>query len=120
MDVNCCSAVVKSMALPSPMSDIDFFDTHDILTIFHLMQYIAIFSRYFPSVNWPKILQNLIPGVRMLTFLRQNGLFILLKVFSPLKYHKRCPIFGTKYLLKGPRLFGSLFIFQGLYFQCKF
>ena len=61
----------------SPMSDIDFFDTHDILTIFHLMQYIAIFSRYFPSVNWPKILQNFIPGARMLTFSRQNGLFTI-------------------------------------------
>ena len=60
-----------------PMSDIDFFDTHDILTIFHLMQYIAIFSRYFPSVNWPKILQNFIAGARMLTFSRQNGLFTI-------------------------------------------
>ena len=57
-----------------PMSDIVFFDTHDILTIFHLMQYIAIFSRYFPSVNWAKMLQNFIPGARMLKFLRQNGL----------------------------------------------
>ena len=61
----------------SPMSDIDFFDTHDILTIFHLMQYIAIFSRYFPSVNWAKMLQNFIPGARMLTFSRQNGLFTI-------------------------------------------
>ena len=57
------------------MSDIDFFDTHDILTIFHLMQYIAIFSRYFPSVNWGKMLQNFIPGAGILKFLRQNGLF---------------------------------------------
>ena len=98
------------------------------------MQYIAIFSRYFPSVNWPKILQNFIPGARMLTFSRQNGLFTItsgffrdkmaylyyLRFFSPLKCHKRCPIFGTKYLLKGPRLFGSLLICQGLNFQCKF
>ena len=59
-----------------PMSDIVFFDTHDILTIFHLMQYIAIFSRYFQSVNWTKKLQNFIPGVRMLKFSRQNGRFM--------------------------------------------
>ena len=68
------SSVLQSQA---PLSDIDFFDTHDILTIFHMMQYIAIFLRYFPSVNWPKILQNFIPGAHMLTFSRQNGLFTI-------------------------------------------
>ena len=69
------------MMSETPLSDIDFFDTHDILTIFHLMQYIAIFSRYFPSVNWPKIIQNFIPGARMLTFSRQNGLFTITSGF---------------------------------------
>ena len=61
----------------APVSNIVFFDTHDIFTIFHLMQYIAIFSRYFPSVNWPKILQNFISGAHMSTFSRQNSLFTI-------------------------------------------
>ena len=52
------------------MSDIVFCDTHNILTIFHLMQY---YHDIF-IVNWAKMLQNFIPGVRMLKFLRQNGL----------------------------------------------
>ena len=46
-----------------PLSDIDFFDTYDILTIFHLMQYIAIFSRYFPGAQLVKNICNFLPNL---------------------------------------------------------
>ena len=54
-----------------------FCDTHDILTIFHLMQYYRDIFTIFSSVNWAKMLKNFIPGARMLTFSRQNGLFTI-------------------------------------------
>ena len=55
------------------MSDIVFCDTHDILKIFHLLQYIAIFSTCKLGQNAPKF-HSWSAFVRIL---RQNSLLLI-------------------------------------------